>query len=141
MSRVIELAAGEEASIFVEIDESRMQGTQRIAAENAERVLEKVTGTFEGALANIHKVASGLYDTIRRLPRAPDTAKVEFGVKLTGGAGIIIASGSAAANIKITLDWRASEARTGLLAKGMTPKIITTGPPPRLRRTPNSIAR
>jgi hypothetical protein len=49
---------------------------------------------------------------LTKLPRAPDTAKVEFGVKLTGGAGIIIASGSATANIKITLDWKSPETST-----------------------------
>jgi hypothetical protein len=41
------------------------------------------------------------------MPRASDTAKFEFGVKLTGGAGIIIASGTAEANLKVTLDWKA----------------------------------
>ena len=71
-----------------------------------------MTGNFEGALTNIHKVASGLYNMLTKLPRAPDTAKVEFGVKLTGGAGIIIASGSATANIKITLDWKSPETST-----------------------------
>jgi hypothetical protein len=106
MARIIELSAGEDGGIFVEIDDNHAQGTQRIAVQNAERALESVTGNFEGALANIHKVASGLYVMLTKLPRAPDTAKVEFGVKLTGGAGIIIASGSAAANIKITLDWK-----------------------------------
>jgi|SRR5215472_2118559 len=106
MPRIVELPAGDNGGIFVEIDDSRAQGTQRIAAEGADRALEKVAGNFEGALANIHKVASGLYGVLDRLPRAPDTARVEFGVKLTAGAGIIIASGSATANIKVVLDWK-----------------------------------
>jgi hypothetical protein len=111
MPRIVELAAGEGAGIFVEIDESRVQGTQRIATESAERALEKVAGNFEGALENIHRVASGLYNMLAKLPRAPDAAKIEFGVKLTGGAGIIIASGTAAANVKVTLDWKPPEPR------------------------------
>jgi Trypsin-co-occurring domain 1 len=81
--------------------------TQRIAADAGERALERVSGSLEGALANIHKVAIGLYETLVKMPRAPDTAKFEFGVKLTGGAGIIIASGTAEANLKVTLDWKA----------------------------------
>jgi hypothetical protein len=112
MPRIVELPAEEGAGIFVEIDESRVQGTQRVAIETAERALEKVAGNFEGALANIARVASGLYNALAKLPRAPDTAKIEFGVKLTGGAGIIIASGTAAANIKIALDWKTPEPRT-----------------------------
>jgi len=109
MPRVVELPSDDNASIFVEIDDSRAQGTQRLA--NAERALESVSGNFEDALDNIRKVATGLYETLTKLPRAPDTARVEFGVKLTGGAGIIIASGTATANIKVALDWKPPEAR------------------------------
>ncbi|SRR6266852_3421208 len=106
MSRIIELPAGKDVSIFVEVDDSA-HGTQRIAADAGERALEKISGTFEGALASIRKVSEGLYETLAKLPRAPDEANFEFGVKLTGGAGIIIASGTAEANIKVTLNWKA----------------------------------
>jgi lysozyme family protein len=34
--------------------------------------------------------------------RLPDSATVEFGVKLTGSASVIIASGTAEANVKVT---------------------------------------
>jgi hypothetical protein len=107
MPRIVQLQAEDNVSIFVEIDDSRAHGTQRIAVDAGERALEKISGTFEGALAGIQKVANGLYGSLAKLARAPDDAKFEFGVKLTGGAGIIIASGTAEANIRVTLNWKA----------------------------------
>jgi hypothetical protein len=53
-------------------------------------------------------VANGLYGSLSGLISKPETAEVEFGVKLTGGAGIIIASGTAEANVKVKLSWKAS---------------------------------
>jgi len=108
MARVVELSAEESANIFVEIDDSLAQGNQRIAA--SERALEKVAGNFEGALANIQRISNGLYCALSKLTHVPESATVEFGVKLTGGAGVIIASGTAEANIKVTLSWKAPSA-------------------------------
>jgi hypothetical protein len=104
MARILELQA--DAGIFIEIDDSRAQGTQRIAVDAGERALEKVSGSLDGAMANIQKVAGKLYESLAGLPRSPESAKFEFAVKLTGGAGIIIASGTAEANIKVTLEWK-----------------------------------
>jgi hypothetical protein len=108
MARVLELPTEQGAGIFVEIDDSFAQGNQRIAA--SQLALEKVTGNFEGALANIQRISNGLYGALSDLVRVPDSATVEFGVKLTGGAGVIIASGTAEANVKVTLSWRAPSA-------------------------------
>jgi hypothetical protein len=102
MARIIELPMEQGNDVFVEIDEAFARGTQRISI--AEHALEKVTGNFEGALANIQRISNGLYDALSNLSRVPETATVEFGVKLTGGAGVIIASGTAEANVKITLN-------------------------------------
>jgi uncharacterized protein (DUF39 family) len=106
MTRVLELSTEQGGDIFVEIDDTLVQGNQRIAV--SERALEKVAGNFEGALANIQKISNGLYGALSNLARVPDSATIEFGVKLTGGAGIIIASGTAEANIKVTLSWKPS---------------------------------
>jgi uncharacterized protein (DUF39 family) len=110
MAHVIELPVNDGASIFVEIDDTLAQGNQRIAVDASERALEKITGNFEGALANIQRISNGLYGALSNLARVPDSATVEFGVKLTGGASVIIASGTAEANVKVTLNWKASGA-------------------------------
>ena len=88
MARVLELKEEGAAQIFVEVPDSLAPPGRRIAREAPGGVLDETAGDFEGALASIRRVANG------------------FHVKLTAGAGIIIASGTAEANVKVTLTWK-----------------------------------
>ena len=106
MARIVELNEEGEAKIFVEVPDSVAPPGRRIARETAGGVLDDTAGDFEGALASIRRVANGFHEAVTDLVKAPDAAVVEFGVKLTAGAGIIIASGTAEANVKVTLTWK-----------------------------------
>jgi hypothetical protein len=104
MSDFIELSMADGANIFVEIKDS-IDLDHHKPAHGAHGA-----GTFEGALHNIQRISNGLYHALSKLTHAPDSAMVEFGVKLTGGAGVIITSGMDEANIKITLNWQTAPA-------------------------------
>ena len=75
-------------------------------AARAGEVIAKAGQTLEAALERIKPAASAIIATISSLPEAPDEVAVEFGLKVTGKAEMIVASAGVEANYKITLTWK-----------------------------------
>ncbi len=63
------------------------------AAETLEQLLEKITPT-------VHAVSQWVR------ARSPDECGVEFGLKLGGETGVIVAKGSAEVNFVVKLTWK-----------------------------------
>ncbi len=76
-------------------------------------VAGKVCQTFEVALEKAKPAASALIAQFRDLIDPPDEIEVEFGIKLSAGAGAVLASAGGEANYKMTLTWK----RKGKLRK------------------------
>lgn len=51
-------------------------------------------------------MATALLEEVRSLAESPDEVGVEFGIKLSGTAGAIIASTAIEAHFKVTLNWK-----------------------------------
>jgi hypothetical protein len=62
--------------------------------------------TFEEATANVTRAAQSLITRFQRLHNAPDEIVLDFGIKLTPGAGAIVASSADEANFKVSLSWK-----------------------------------
>jgi hypothetical protein len=104
---VVQLKLNENTTIFVEVVEP-----DRIPAEVEENVgaAEKVAGDtatgFINALDNIKPLMAPMLSSLRSIDEKLEGVSIEFGLKLTGQLGAIIASASAEANFKITLQWK-----------------------------------
>lgn len=63
--------------------------------------------SFEESLKGIAPIATAIVEKFNEMgPRlGPDGLDVEFGLKMGGEAGVIIASASIEANFKVTLHW------------------------------------
>jgi hypothetical protein len=111
MKRLVEFPLEGGNSILVEVDEPEAEGVVRAArpGEIAERALQ----TFETALQKIQPAAIVIIDHLRKLSDPPDQVNVEFGVKLSAGAGAVLASAGAEANYKVTLSWKRKEPEEG----------------------------
>ena len=106
MNRLIEfdLDPTGQTIILVETDDTiPAQGQMRVSTGGA--VAEKAAQTFDAALAGIKPIA----DTVRRHLTAAiadaSEVEVEFGIKLTANAGIIVAGTSAEGNCKVSIKW------------------------------------
>lgn len=79
-------------------------------AGNEGLLLEDSEKTFEESIDVVHHIATAFIDKLRDSGRdlGPNAVEVEFGLKLGGKAGIIIASGSIEANFKVKLNWEFS---------------------------------
>ena len=67
--------------------------------------------SFAQALENLRPAAQAVIAKLRSLSDPPDEVKVEFGLKLGGKAGAILAASSVEANYKVTLTWKRADTR------------------------------
>ena len=90
------------ATIFVEVESATPAGDQLSA--RASSVIETAQTTFEEAVAGIKPIADAVLRQVSAL--GPESISVEFGVKLTAQAGVILASSAVEGNIKVTVGWK-----------------------------------
>jgi hypothetical protein len=60
---------------------------------------------LEQALTGVRRAAGQVLDAVRLIAVPPDSCEIEFGVKLSGSMGAIIAKASTEANFRIKLAW------------------------------------
>ncbi|MCX3058222.1 CU044_2847 family protein [Streptomyces beihaiensis] len=61
--------------------------------------------TLQTALARVQPALTAVVDHVRGLAHAPDSVTVEFGIKLSAQAGVIVAKAATEANFTITAQW------------------------------------
>jgi hypothetical protein len=83
-------------------DEYGMQPVGRGAAAAG---VERAGETFEQALAGVRAAAGSALAVFRDGTLQPDQVELEFGVKLTGEAGALIARTAAEAHFTVRLSW------------------------------------
>ena len=70
------------------------------------QIWEEAKEKFEDVMQQIKPATSAVLRALRELADSPDEASVEFGVKLSSSAGMVIASASAEANFILKLTWK-----------------------------------
>jgi hypothetical protein len=100
MKRDIEFKHGS-GVIFVEVEDSMTSGDQLASGAG---VITKAKQTFEEAAAGIRPIAETILGQVSAL--APDSVRVEFGVKFSAQAGVVLAASALEGNCKITLSWK-----------------------------------
>jgi hypothetical protein len=96
-------------TIFVEVDLPTTAGDDRIPAGKPGQKIAEAAVTFEEALGSIKTVARSVVQQVKELSDPPDEVVVGFGIKLTGSANVVLASGSAEANLEVTLTWKSDK--------------------------------
>jgi hypothetical protein len=104
VKRLIEFELAEGGTVVVEVDDEET-GLERAARPG--EIAEKAGQTFESALDRIKPAAEAILQRLSGLAKSPDEIQVEFGVKLSGKLGAVIASVDAEATYKVTLKWNA----------------------------------
>ena len=113
MKRLIEFPLEGGGSIMVEVDEPRAEGSPVRGAHPPE-VVEKARQTFETALDKLRPTAAAIITKLRDLSEPPNEVVVEFGIKLSADAGVVLASAGAEANFTVTMTWRRNEKQDNL---------------------------
>lgn len=96
------VAFGEgQAAVVVEVEDKR-SGPQ--PASRAGEASVKVKKTFEEAVAGIRPIATALFSAVHGL--APEEVEIEFGIKVSVEAGVVLASAASEAHCVVKLKWK-----------------------------------
>jgi len=107
MRRLVEFPLEDGTAIMVEVDAAEA-ATPRVRGASPIEVAEKAAQTFEGSLERIKPAAAAIVSKLRELGDQPQEIAVEFGIKLSATAGVVIASTGMEANFKVSLTWKRS---------------------------------
>lgn len=94
--------ARSEEILVVEVERNEISDDLVLASEPG-KVAARAQVTLEEALAKLKPSLHKVVDLLKDL--SPDQTAVEFGLKLGGETGAIIAKGTAEVNFKITMSW------------------------------------
>ena len=95
------------ASVLVETDSGDIPGGLVLAASEPGRAAATATRSLSASLEHLEPVLRTVKEKLAA--SAPEHFTVEFGVKLGGESGIILARGTAEVNLKITMTWDRSD--------------------------------
>jgi hypothetical protein len=109
MSQVLEVPLAEGGSILVEVDEVLDRPVVR--GRGGAATLPPLAEPLEQVLAGLGPTTRALLSQVRALADAPHEIEIEFAVKLTADARIVIARAGGEANFRIALRW--SRAKVG----------------------------
>ncbi|MFI6803571.1 CU044_2847 family protein [Streptomyces luteogriseus] len=102
MSYLIEVPVDGGESVRVEVAETT-DGIVRVARPG--QVAAVAQESLQQSLDRIRPIAVAVWEKLRDLPQTPDRVGVEFGIKLSAEAGVIVARGATEANFVVTLEW------------------------------------
>jgi hypothetical protein len=93
-----------ENRLVVEVDPRDVPQDLDLAAPKPGEIHEKAQMSLESAFENIGPGMRALVDKVRAI--SPDEVTVEFGLKLAGQAGLVVARGTAEVNFVVKLTWK-----------------------------------
>ena len=100
------ITAGSEDFLVVEVDDEEPSGGLVLAAvPDPAKGIAKAQVTLEQALTNLKPALQKIAHVLREL--APEEAEVEFGLKIGGETGVIVAKGTAEVNFVVRMTWKA----------------------------------
>lgn len=102
MTTVVEMPLADGTKVLVEVAED---GREPRRVGRSGDIMRHATETLEEALRRVKPAITTVFSEIRDLATPPDKIKVEFGVKLTADAGVVIARAGSEANFKLCLEW------------------------------------
>lgn len=119
MSTVVEMPLEDGSTVLVEVtdDEQRLQRVGRVGT-----VVRETAETLEEALRRVKPAIAAVVGEVRELASPPDKVRLEFGVKLTAEAGVVIAKAATEANFKLSLEWTVNSAHSSGRPEKQTPE-------------------
>ncbi len=108
MAELLEVPLQGGDSVLVEVaTEELPQDEGLVLASTLPGVAGRAVLTLEEALDRLEPTLTALAERLRRV--TPHELTVEFGIKLGGETGVILAKGTAEVNFKVSMAWRRDE--------------------------------
>ena len=93
--------------LVFEVDRTEVSGDLVLASTDPDKAADRARVTLEEALTKLKPSLQKIVHLLKEL--APDETEVEFGLKIGGETGMIIAKGTAEVNFAIRMSWKSGE--------------------------------
>jgi hypothetical protein len=105
MARLIDFTLDSQTTILVEAaEDGTPKGMQRVSIGGA--TAEQAKEAFDTALAGIKPIARSIMAQLQDAATDAKEIQVEFGIKLTATAGVVLAKASTEGHCKIAITWQ-----------------------------------
>lgn len=102
MKKLVEYKLVDGNTVWIEVDEQGSKGMTR--ASRFGNAVNNAQYLFEDSLNKLKPITKALVSTMNDM--GPDEATVEFGVKFSSTAGVVIASANSEVNFTFKLTWK-----------------------------------
>jgi hypothetical protein len=96
--------AGSKDILVVEVDRSQVSDDLVLASPSPGEVVDRARVSLEEALGKLNPSLQRIVRLLKEM--SPDETCVEFGLKVGGETGVIIAKGTAEVNFTIRMSWK-----------------------------------
>lgn len=107
MTYLVGLPDGEDMLVF-EVDRTEVSDDLVLASQASGIVADRARVTLDDALSKLKPSMQKVIHALRAM--SPDEASVEFGLKVGGETGLIVAKGTAEVNFIVRMSWRRADA-------------------------------
>ncbi len=105
MAYLLSLADGNNLLVF-EVNRTEVSDDLVLASPEPGNVADRARVTLEEALRKLRPSLQKVVSMLREM--SPDETVVEFGMKIGGETGVIIAKGTAEANFAVRMSWKSA---------------------------------
>lgn len=82
-------------------------------AQTVAGATDTAADTLRDAVDRVRPAVQDVVDSLRAMPRRPDRITLEFGVKVTAEAGVVLARTAAEAHFTVGVEWETTGGRDG----------------------------
>lgn len=108
MAELLEVPLKDGNSFVVEVDATELpQDDGLVLASNLSGVAARAVLSLEESIDRLTPMISAVTERLRAV--APHDLTVEFGIKLGGETGVILAKGTADVNLRVSMTWQRPE--------------------------------
>jgi Trypsin-co-occurring domain 1 len=107
MRQLVEFGLQEGGMVLVEVDDATAGAVTR--GRRPAEIVTRAGASLEQVLGRVGPAVGGIVSELRSTADWPDEVEVEFAIKLSGDANVIIARSGGEANFRISLRWSRRE--------------------------------
>jgi hypothetical protein len=84
---------------------SRVENVSRIQ-DRIKKSAENVKVSFEDSLDSVKKLGENIFNKLKSIDNSPDEIDVQFGLKLTAEAGVVITNIGGEVHVNVSMKWK-----------------------------------
>ncbi|WP_063830746.1 CU044_2847 family protein [Kitasatospora phosalacinea] len=102
-----ELRLTDGSGVWVEVDDAEGGGIGRVG--RAGDLARATAATLQEAVGQLRPALDVIAEGLRGMANTPETIRVDFGIKLSAEAGVVVTKAASEANFTVSVEWKPGE--------------------------------